>query len=256
MTRKLLAANWKMNLTYAEALTLAEDLIHETSLDRDRVRPSILAVPQPYLAPVLHVISGSADYELAAQDIHQDARGAFTGDVSAEMVKSCGATWTLLGHSERRQYHQETDELLGAKVRRALEHHLNVVFCVGETLAEREAGQVNSIIERQLKKGLFFLKPEDWVSLVIAYEPVWAIGTGKTATPEQAQEVHAHIRQLIGSHFDADIANGVSLLYGGSVKPANANQLFAQPDLDGALVGGASLNANDFLAILTSLEAA
>ncbi|MBN1985572.1 MAG: triose-phosphate isomerase, partial [Prolixibacteraceae bacterium] len=187
---------------------------------------------------------------VSAQNCAAEAKGAFTGEVSAEMVKSTGAEYVILGHSERREYYGETSEILNKKLALALENELTPIYCCGEPLEIREAGTQNSFVKQQLEETIFNLSPEDFKKLVIAYEPIWAIGTGKTATSDQAQEIHAFIRSTIAEKFGQEIAEGVSILYGGSCKPSNAKELFANKDVDGGLIGGASLKAEDFLGII------
>jgi triosephosphate isomerase len=258
MNRKQLAANWKMNLSLSEVYALMDILkngIREAQ--GNLTRPTLLAVPAPYIFPVGNEVAGyDGLLEVAAQNIHHEEKGAYTGESSATHVKDAGARWTLLGHSERRQYQNETNSLLSGKVRLALMHGLRVVYCVGETLADREASNTLPVVGAQIKEVLYGLSPEQMESVVVAYEPVWAIGTGKVATPEQAQEVHAYIRSLVRGHWGTDVSNTLCIQYGGSVTAANAEGLFAQPDIDGALVGGASLKASDFLSILTALSKA
>jgi len=187
---------------------------------------------------------------LSAQNIAAEEKGAYTGEISAEMVKSTGATATILGHSERRAYYSEDSKILNKKIRLALDTGLTPIFCIGEVLEERETGQHFEVVTNQIKEVLYNLNQSDFKKVIIAYEPVWAIGTGKTASPEQAQEIHAFIRKIIGEKFGNDIAGNTTILYGGSCKPANADGLFSQPDIDGGLIGGASLKADDFVELL------
>ena len=191
--------------------------------------------------------------EVGAQNMHQAESGAYTGEVSAKMLLNVHVTTVILGHSERREYFHETDELLQQKVDAALKNGLEVVFCFGEKLDERHLGNHFTVVEKQLRKALFHLSKEDWKNIILAYEPVWAIGTGMTATPEQAQEMHAFIRKTISDNYSEALAEGVSILYGGSVKPNNAEEIFGKPDVDGGLIGGASLNAQDFAAIIKAM---
>jgi triosephosphate isomerase len=190
---------------------------------------------------------------VAAQNVHQAESGAFTGEISADMLKSVGVDIVILGHSERRAIFQETDALIANKVDTALEHEMTVIFCFGEELKDRQTKNHFNVVENQLKDGLFHIEAKDWESIVLAYEPVWAIGTGETASPEQAQEMHEFIRQTVQTAFGVDIAENVSILYGGSVKPDNAKEIFSKPDVDGGLIGGAALKANDFVAIVNSI---
>ena len=191
--------------------------------------------------------------EVIAQNMHFADSGAYTGEVSAEMLKSIGITTVILGHSERRAYFAETDELLAKKVNNALKHGMRIIFCFGEELADRKSGNHFAVVESQLKNALFHLDGKAWQQLILAYEPVWAIGTGETASPEQAQEMHYFIRETLSEKYGEQLAHSVSILYGGSVKPNNAEEIFSQPDVDGGLIGGASLNADDFMAIVKAV---
>ncbi len=191
--------------------------------------------------------------EVIAQNMHFEESGAYTGEVSASMLKSVGVQTVILGHSERRAYFNETNEMLAKKVTTALNHEMAIIFCCGEQLADRKANNHFKIIENQLTEALFNLKKEDWKNIILAYEPVWAIGTGETATPEQAQEMHQFIRKTLATTYDNEVANNTSILYGGSVKPNNAKAIFSQPDVDGGLIGGASLNADDFTEIIKAI---
>jgi triosephosphate isomerase len=249
MTRRtFIAGNWKMNKTVAEATALARELRAAVSMVRDRVE---IAVAPPFTAlyPVAKALEGS-NIALAAQNCHAEASGAFTGEIAAPMLKEVGCSWVILGHSERRQYFGETDALINRKVAAVLAAGMRPIICVGETLQEREAGQTLSVVERQVKGCLAGFGKDEGATFVIAYEPVWAIGTGKTATSRQAQEVHAHIRALLTGLWGRDAAEAVRIQYGGSVKAENAAELLAMPDVDGALVGGASLKVADFAAIV------
>ena len=240
-----------MNLELASAVELAEGVSRSVS---DGSRPVVQGVdvavfpPFVYLQAVGHAL-GHRSILLGAQDVSAEDGGAFTGQVSANMLTDLGVQVTLIGHSERRHGLGEADDLLARKVRIALDYSLIVVLCVGETLAERRGGEYLAILERQLREGLVDVEPDDLRQLVIAYEPVWAIGTGNTATPADAQAAHAHVRSVLGTLFGKEIAAGVRVIYGGSVNAANATELFRQPDIDGALVGGASLKVDDFAAI-------
>lgn len=190
--------------------------------------------------------------EVIAQNMHFASNGAYTGEVSADMLNSIGVKTVILGHSERRAYFNETDEALAKKVSQALEYSIRVIFCFGEELADRKSGNEETVVENQIKNALFHLKAEDFKHIVLAYEPVWAIGTGETASPEQAQDMHAFIRKTLAEAYGSDVANSVSILYGGSVKPNNAKEIFSKPDVDGGLIGGASLKAEDFFAIVNA----
>jgi len=246
--RKFVCGNWKMHKTIAEAVQLVREL-------RDRAGKSgaQVAVAPPYtaLAAVKQALQGSA-IQLFAQDCHHEKQGAFTGEVSATMLKDAGCDGVIVGHSERRQYFGETDESVAKKVRAALAESLHPIVCVGETLQEREAGKTWEVVSRQVRGGLAGLDAGSLQRITLAYEPVWAIGTGRTATTAQAQEVHAQIRGLLRELGGAQVADAVRIQYGGSVKPDNAKDLLSQPDIDGALVGGASLKANDFAAIVAA----
>ncbi len=245
--KPIIAGNWKMNKTSVEARDLASKLIPLISNVKDR--EIVLGPPFTSLQAVSGAIKGT-DISLAAQNMHWEDKGAFTGEISAEMLLDLGCKYVIIGHSERRQYFGETDETVNKKVRQALKKGLLPIMCVGETLAEREAGKLNEIINRQVTGGLKDIGVDDMKKVVIAYEPVWAIGTGRTATPEQANEVHALIRQKVKSLYNAQIADGLRIQYGGSVTPENVSSLMAKPDIDGALVGGASLKPESFAALV------
>lgn len=255
MNRYLLAANWKMNLRLDEAKTFLKAFVAEYQLEGNGKRV-LIAVPFPYILPALELTAGYSGIKIAAQNLHHEAAGAYTGEVSAEMLASCGVDAVLVGHSERRQYFREENAVLAKKAELALDAGLDVVYCLGETQAERGAGQTLAVVEQQLKTGIGHLDALAWQRVVIAYEPVWAIGTGLTAEPADAQAVHAHIRALVEQLHGADHAQATSILYGGSVKPSNAKALFAESDIDGGLVGGASLHLADFTALLKALPSA
>lgn len=241
-----------MNLGLVSAGKLASDIVRGYNERQLAGRKVILAVPFPFLTEVRSRISAERRIYLAAQNMHHEPSGAYTGEVSAGMLSSVGCDYVILGHSERRQYFGETDEVLFQKNKLAIEKGLKPIYCVGETLAQREAGQTLEVIRAQMQEGILGLEADGFKDCVIAYEPVWAIGTGKTATPEQAQEVHAFIRLLIAENYGKEIAENTPILYGGSVNAANAKTLFAQPDIDGGLVGGASLKPADFLEIIAA----
>lgn len=242
----LIAGNWKMYKTSSEAIVLAEAVVEALSMpDETQV---VVCPPFTALAAVGQVVAGSR-IGLGAQDLHWAKEGAYTGEVSAEMLWDIGCRYVIVGHSERRQYFGETDESVNRKSLAALASGLTPIICVGETLFEREAGHAHAVVEAQLKGALSGLTPEQVQGLILAYEPIWAIGTGKTATPSQAEEMHAHIRRTIALLFGAEIAHGVRILYGGSVKPDNAKELLGRSEIDGALVGGASLDAGSFASI-------
>lgn len=244
--KNIVAGNWKMNKDYEEGRTLAREIVA-------KLQPSdtivVLGVPYIHLKGVSHIISGVNNLHLAAQNCHQEEDGAYTGEISTAMLSSVGCDYVILGHSERREYFEESNPLINAKVKKTLAAGMLPIFCCGEKLPVREAGDHEKLVAQQVKEGLFDLSAEDFSKVVIAYEPVWAIGTGVTASPAQAQEMHAFIRSLVAEHYGQELANATSILYGGSVKPSNAQELFSQADVDGGLVGGASLNAADFLAI-------
>lgn len=248
MTKRtpIIAGNWKMHNTLAEAAALAEALTKTANKNNAEiiVSPSFTA-----LAKVAEITKGSA-VQVAAQDVHWEDKGAFTSAVSPVQAKDAGATHTIIGHSERRSVFGDTDEILNKKTAAALRHGLTVIFCVGETLQEREADKTLKVIESQLENGLKGFSAQDLKGLVIAYEPVWAIGTGKTATPEQAQEVHAAIRRYLAAKYGAEFADATRILYGGSVKDSNVDEIMAKEDVDGALVGGQSLIADKFARII------
>ncbi|KPK87920.1 MAG: triosephosphate isomerase [Bacteroides sp. SM23_62_1] len=249
MRKKIVAGNWKMNTTIDEGLQLAREVNRLVDNDPGDVLV-IVAPPFSHLSEIKKVLSVVA---LSAQNCASENRGAFTGEVSAEMIKSTGAEYVIIGHSERRTLFREEDEILLKKVKLALESDLIPIFCCGEKLSEREQGKHFITVQDQLASTLFMLEDKNFRQIIIAYEPVWAIGTGLNATPEQAQEMHEFIRRLIGQHFNTDISDAASILYGGSCKPSNAKELFDNPDVDGGLIGGASLNANDFFAIVKSI---
>ncbi|MBZ4415709.1 triose-phosphate isomerase [Myxococcus sp. RHSTA-1-4] len=246
--RKIVAGNWKMNKTVPEALALVRELRGMVASLGDTVEV-VLAPPFVALQP-LHVALEGAPLQLAAQNCHWEASGAFTGEVSAPMLAELGCAYVIVGHSERRQFFGETDETVNKRTRAVRAAGMTPIICVGETLAEREGNRTLEVVERQVRGALAGFEAKDVASFVLAYEPVWAIGTGRNATSAQAQEVHAAIRGLIGRLYDGETAGRVRIQYGGSVKPDNAAELLGQPDVDGALVGGASLKAGDFAAIV------
>lgn len=245
----IVAGNWKMNKTYMEGRNLAKEIV-------ERLQPSevivVLATPFIHLNSIGNVIKGISNLKLGAQNCHQEESGAYTGEISAGMLKSLSVEYVIIGHSERREYFAESDELLAKKVNAVLAKGLIPIFCCGEKLEVREANQHLELVENQIKNALFHLAPAAFEKVVIAYEPVWAIGTGKTASPEQAQEMHLHIRNLLAKQYGEELAQATTILYGGSVNAANAKELFQKPDVDGGLVGGASLKAEDFVTIVNS----
>lgn len=251
MRKNIVAGNWKMNTTLQEGVKLAEDVDNALK----GVEPKcdvIVCVPFTHLASVNGVITNPNKLGLGAENCADHAKGAYTGEVSAAMVASTGAKYVILGHSERRQYYGETSETLREKVALALENGLKPIFCVGEVLEEREAGKHFDVVKSQLVDGLFNLSAEDFAKIIVAYEPVWAIGTGKTATADQAEEIHAYIREVIAEKYGKEVAENTSILYGGSCKPSNAKEIFAKADVDGGLIGGAALKCEDFMGIVTA----
>jgi triosephosphate isomerase (TIM) len=247
MRRPFIAGNWKMNLDRAGAVALAKGLL-EGAAGAPDVEIAVCP-PSVYLEAVAGVVGGS-DVGLGAQNMWHEPNGAFTGELSAAMLLDVGCQYVILGHSERRQFLSETDELINKKLHSALAAGLTPILCVGELLSEREAGQTAAVIRKQIEGSLAEISADQIAKVVIAYEPVWAIGTGKVATPEQAQEVHSDLRKLLAQRYNDQLAGQLRIQYGGSVKPSNAAELLAQPDIDGALVGGASLKAEDFLGIV------
>ena len=253
MRKQIAAANWKMNLSLQQGEQLIDELIAtDHSLAADQL--AIFAVPFPYLVTIQYKLTGKKNVFVAAQNCSANKNGAYTGEVSTEMLKSINIQYVIIGHSERREYNHETNSILAEKVNRALESGINPIFCCGEPLGIREAATQNSYVETQLKESLFHISKEQLQDFIIAYEPIWAIGTGKTASSAQAQEMHAHIRSVMTAKFGKQTADSISILYGGSVKAANAVEIFDQTDVDGGLVGGASLVAAEFAVILNSLK--
>ena len=246
MRQKIVAGNWKMNKNAEETEDLLNDLIDKLPQDADA---------QIIVAPTFINLASAVDHleftniAVAAQNMHQNENGAYTGEISADMLKSIGVNIVILGHSERRAYFHETDTILAQKVTTALKHDMTVIFCFGEELKDRQNNQHFNVVENQLRDGLFHIENNDWEKIILAYEPVWAIGTGKTATPEDAQEVCFEIRNAIKEIGSAEIAQNMRILYGGSVKSSNVVEIMAQPDVDGALVGGASLDPEEFAKI-------
>lgn len=250
MRKKIVAGNWKMNTNLQEGVALAKEINEALKA----VQPKcdvIIAVPFTHLASINAVID-PAKLGLGAENCANHKSGAYTGEVSAPMVASTGATYVILGHSERRQYYGETSEILKEKVALALENNLTPIFCIGEVLEERENGTYNEVVKKQIEEALFNLSAEDFGKIILAYEPVWAIGTGKTATDDQAEDMHAFIRGVIADRYGKEVAENTSILYGGSCKPSNAPQLFAKPDVDGGLIGGASLECGSFMGIVNA----
>lgn len=252
MRTKIVAGNWKMNNNLDETKKLIKGIrksIKKLPLENTRV------IVAPTFVNLNSAVKRAkkSKIEVVAQNMHQAANGAFTGEISADMLKLIGIKTVILGHSERRTYFGETDELLAEKVTSAIENKLGVIFCFGELLEDRKSDNHFSVVENQLKKALFHLEEKNYKKIVLAYEPVWAIGTGETASPEQAQEMHAFIRGLFEKQYGKDVASRISILYGGSVKPANAEEIFSKPDVDGGLIGGAALKVEDFTAIIKAI---
>ena len=246
MRTNIVAGNWKMNQDLEGTRSLLKDLVAHLPQTSVAVMVAPPFVNLPEAVAQLHGVP----VEVAAQNMHFADSGAYTGEVSADMLSSVGVKTVILGHSERRAYFKEDDELLSKKVKKAIEKGIKVIFCFGEELADRYDGKHFEVVEKQLKNALFDLQETAWQHLILAYEPVWAIGTGETASPEQAQEMHAFIRKQVADAYSESVAREVSILYGGSVKPGNAAEIFSKPDVDGGLIGGASLVADDFIAII------
>ncbi len=253
MRNQIAAANWKMNLSFQQGEKLLDDIL-EANIVLAPHQYAIFAVPFPYLLMTRSEVDNAKNYHVAAQNCYHKKSGAFTGEVSAEMIHSIGVPYCVIGHSERREYFNESNAQLADKLNLCLENFLTPIFCCGEPLSIREAGTQNEYVAAQLKESLFHLSADKIKDIVIAYEPIWAIGTGKTATTEQAQEIHAYLRSVLADQYGAGIADQVSILYGGSVKANNAKELFSCPDVDGGLVGGASLVASDFIEIIKALK--
>lgn len=251
MRHSIVAGNWKMHKNAHETEDLLNELIEKLPSDKE---------VEIIVAPTFVNLSSAVQHleftniGVAAQNMHQAESGAFTGEISADMLKNIGVDIVILGHSERRSYFHETDALLANKVDTALKHEMRVIFCFGEELKDRQNKQHFNVVENQLKDGLFHLDAKAWENIVLAYEPVWAIGTGETATPDQAQEMHRFIRQIVEDKYAREVAENVSILYGGSVKPDNAQEIFSKPDVDGGLIGGAALKADDFAAIVNAVQ--
>ncbi|MGK0385631.1 MAG: triosephosphate isomerase [Patiriisocius sp.] len=250
MRKNIVAGNWKMNCDISETYQLL-DALKEQELPDD-----VSVIVAPPLTNLQSANQALLDTEIlvAAQNMHQAEKGAFTGEVSASMLKSVGVDTVILGHSERRAMFWETNEILATKVSTALVNEMTIVFCFGEQLEDRKSGTHFDVVKEQLTEGLFHIAKENWNNVILAYEPVWAIGTGETASPEQAQEMHQFVRNTLADVFDTDVSEGVSILYGGSVKPGNAKEIFSKKDVDGGLIGGAALHAADFMAIINAFE--
>lgn len=248
-----MAGNWKMNKNLHEAVTLTEEIVSKLNLARIGDTEVILAPPSIHLYRLGELVANKLQINLAGQNCHHEQSGAYTGEISAEMLRSAGAEFVILGHSERRAYFGEDDALISKKISRALDNNLRPVYCCGEQLEQRKAGKHIDVVKAQLSGSVFQFEEEAVSKMVIAYEPVWAIGTGETASPEQAQEIHAAIRSMLAEKYNPALADSISILYGGSCKPGNAASLFAQEDIDGGLIGGASLKSQDFLDIIAAL---
>ncbi len=253
MRKQIAAANWKMNLTVDKAEVLLDNILSaDISLSSDQL--AVFAVPSPYLQLAQQKLNNKENFYIAAQNCYSKKSGAYTGEVSVEMLQSLNIQYVVIGHSERREYFQESNAFLAEKLNIALEYNITPIFCCGEPLSIRDAQTQNEFVSTQLEESLFHFSADDVQKIAIAYEPIWAIGTGKTATSEQAQEMHAHLRKVLADKYGKDVADNISILYGGSVKASNAKEIFSQPDVDGGLVGGASLLADEFIAIIKSLK--
>ena len=250
MRKQIVAGNWKMNNDSKETSALLQELLAKRP---EKTTTKIVVAPTfVNLQAAVEQAAGS-NIIVAAQNMHQAESGAYTGEISVGMLKSINVNTVILGHSERRAYFGETNSILAEKVNTALKHNVTIIFCFGEELADRQSGNHFNVVESQLREGLFHIDQNQWTSVVLAYEPVWAIGTGETASPEQAQEMHAYIRSLLRDNISEKVAEETSILYGGSVKPSNAKEIFSKPDVDGGLIGGASLKADEFLAIVNAM---
>jgi len=253
MRKQIAAANWKMNLSFQQGEKLLDEIMGANiKLSADQL--TIFAVPFPYLLMTRSAVGEEQNYYVAAQNCYHKKSGAFTGEVSVEMLRSIGVMYCIVGHSERREYFKESNSELAEKINLCLESFITPVFCCGEALGIREAGNQNDFVAQQLEESLFHLPADKIKDIIIAYEPIWAIGTGKTASTAQAQEMHAHLRSILAGQYGQPIADKISILYGGSVKANNAKELFGCPDVDGGLVGGASLVASDFIEIIRALK--
>ena len=253
MRKQIVAANWKMNLTFQQGEKLLDDIL-DAEINLTANRQVIFAVPYPYLLMTRSEVQEEHNYKVAAQNCYHKKSGAFTGEVSVEMLHSMGVNYCITGHSERREYFAESNSVLAEKVNLCLGNFITPIFCCGEALQIREAGKQNDFVANQLKESLFHLSAKEIIGIIVAYEPIWAIGTGKTASTEQAQEMHKFLRSVLASQYGEAVADEISILYGGSVKANNAKELFGCPDVDGGLVGGASLVAADFIEIIKALK--
>lgn len=253
MRNQIAAANWKMNLTLEQGEKLLDTILSE-EIELKNNQQAVFAVPFPYLISFKEKIKNKRNYFVAAQNCYFQKSGAYTGEVSAEILRSVGAEYVIIGHSERREYFNENHQMLAEKINLCFENNLKPIFCCGEPLSVREADEQNDYVQEQLKESLFHLSAEQLNNFTIAYEPIWAIGTGKTASSSQAQEMHGHIRKVIADKYNNEVAETISILYGGSVKANNAKEIFSEKDVDGGLVGGASLVAAEFIQIIKSLK--
>lgn len=254
MRKKIVAGNWKMNMTLDEGKNLVSELLADLS-ELNEQNEVVLCPPFIHLQQASTQLTGKNNIYVGAQNCSDKESGAYTGEVSAAMISSVGSSYVIIGHSERREYFNESNAQLAEKVNQALSNDLKVIFCCGEPLEVRDADTQNSYVETQIKEGIFHLSAEQMKDIVIAYEPIWAIGTGRTASAQQAQDMHAHIRSVVAEKYGNDIADATSILYGGSCKPTNAEELFAGADVDGGLIGGAALKASDFLGIIKAMLA-
>ncbi|MES2653485.1 MAG: triose-phosphate isomerase [Bacteroidota bacterium] len=252
MRKKIVAGNWKMNMDYSEGISTFSEIVNMVRDEKKGNQIAVICTPYIHLNSLAQLSSGIV--KIGAQNCHQNESGAFTGEISAKMIKSTGCEYVIIGHSERRQYFAETDALLAEKTNIALKNNLIPIFCIGETLDERNNGSYYQVLKSQLEQGIFSLSAEDFAKVVLAYEPVWAIGTGLTASPEQAQDIHAFIRSEIEAKYGWALADDTTILYGGSCNAKNAPELFAQHDIDGGLIGGASLKSRDFTDIVKALN--
>ena len=250
MRKQIVAGNWKMNTNIAEGISLALELRELENKFNDNIEVVVIP-PFTHISEISNILSDT-DIKIGAQNCASEEKGAYTGEISAEMIASLEAKYVTIGHSERRAYYGETNSILNKKVKLAIKNNLTPIYCCGEKLEEREAKNHFDVVKTQISEGLFDLDNKDFSKIVIAYEPVWAIGTGVTASPEQAQEIHEFIRNIITEKYGKEIAENISILYGGSVKPSNANEIFGKTDVDGGLIGGAALKSNDFMGIINA----
>jgi triosephosphate isomerase len=252
MRKQIVAANWKMNLNLTEGAELVNDIFNDLP-ELSAHKQVVIATPYLHLTQTASQLTGMDSVYLGAQNCHHEASGAYTGEIAASMLKSAEVEYVIIGHSERREYFKEDDAMLAKKVNQVLINEMKVIFCCGEPLQVRDANTQNDYVEKQIKAGIFHLSEEQLKNIVLAYEPIWAIGTGRTASSAQAQDMHAHIRSVISAQYGNEAADDMSILYGGSCKPSNAAELFACPDVDGGLIGGASLKASEFIGIITAM---